>query len=72
MKIIKNKSRVRVIQDTTGDIPLSLLHRKGTVLQRSKDDDCYAGGGGRSKAYMVKMDVRKKPFCFFDDELKVI
>ena len=72
MKIIKNKTRVRVVQDTTGEIPKSLLHRNGIVLRRAKGDDCHSGSGELSKAYMVKMDVRKEPFCFFDDELKVI
>jgi len=62
---LRKNSSVRISDDGQGDLAISVLGRKGTILGRVRSMDMSDG----EKAYAVVVAGRKTPKVFWETEL---
>jgi len=68
---IHKGTMIRLVNDSSGDLPKSAIRRKGIVLSRNVLED-VSSDEGIHKAYNVKLNYRKKPFVLYDDEMEAL
>ena len=62
--MFKQNTKVRIVHDAAGDLPKSIIGRRGVVKGRNK----HANEHGHS-AYYVSVVGWKKPKTLWDDEI---
>jgi len=63
----KKNASVKVVTDTCGDLPPSLIGRYGVIVSRSKSNDSEF-----AEAYKVRFAGWRNPKVLFSDEITLV
>ena len=66
-RTLTKNTKVKVITDSCGDLPISLIGRYGKIVGRSKHNDEPG-----HYAYSIAVNGWAKPKVLFDDEIVVV
>lgn len=66
--IYSNGSRIRLVDDKTGELPKSIMRRRGTILSYNAEHSKLDG----IPCYNVVMDNRVRSRVLYHDELELI
>lgn len=59
---------IRVVKDAAGDLPKSIIGRRGKIYRRREDQDDVSNRGP-VKAYEINVDGRKRTYFVWEDEI---